>query len=91
MKEFQANGDWPSEGDHTWHASTTKEGSWKKLSDFRNDVEKFAASHPIYSIAACDDGKMINANCQLMAASLFKSVTGSFPKPCPGCEHSCFH
>ena len=91
FKSFEANGDWPSENDHTWHSSSTKDGQWKSLADFRQDVESFASAHPFYDLGACDDHLGDTANCQLMASTLWKAVTGKHVSPCPGCEPSCFH
>jgi hypothetical protein len=91
FSDFRANGDWPAAGDKTWHASATKDGAWKSLKDFRKDVEAFASAHPTYNLAACDIRGGGLANCQLTAASLWKSVVGSDPPVCEGCEPSCFH
>ena len=97
MKNIKANGDSPG---GTWLVSGSIKGHPDISSDFQygptlksfmKEVKKWGDSRPYYNIASCEDGDHNQANCQLSAANLYKTLTGKKAYPCLECDRNCFN
>lgn len=91
MKDERANGN--CKGCGGWDVAAHKDassGSFKTLGEFMKDVKKYADERANYNILACDNGSRSEANCQLLAASMYDKLTGHRPAKCTACESSCF-
>ena len=91
MKDERANGN--CKGCGGWDVAAHSDevsGTFKTLEQFMKDVKKFADERANYNILACDDGSRSEANCQLLASSMYDKLTGHKPSKCTACESSCF-
>ena len=84
-------GHWLVSGTSAGHPDSTSEfKSTPTLAAFMKEVKKFADGRPYYNIGACEDHDHNQANCQLTATELWKTMTGNRAYPCPECDKSCF-
>ena len=88
MKNSLANGNCGGCGG--WQSGGSHSGSMKSLKDFMGDVKSYADSKPYYNLLACTLGGK-TANCQVVAAHLYKKLAGSYPSKgsCPECPSAC--